>query len=157
MSARNVARPIVLDPDQRAQLQSLSTAPYFAACCGDYGSSDSHGGRRSAEYCHRRARRTESTFHQQWRRRFAEHGVEGLHDELRPGRPRTIEDDRIAKLINQTLQSKPKNATHWTTRLRRNTLRSPNQRCSESGTFLDSGLICLDHPTNHSSWLIPQH
>jgi transposase len=52
-----------------------------------------------------------------WRRRFAQYGVEGLHNELRPGRPRTIEDERIAKLVNQTLRSQPKNATHWTTRL----------------------------------------
>ena len=31
-----------------------------------------------------------------WRRRFVERGVQGLHDELRPGRPRTYEDDKVA-------------------------------------------------------------
>ena len=28
-----------------------------------------------------------------WRKRYRELGLEGLHDELRPGRPRTDEDD----------------------------------------------------------------
>lgn len=40
----------------------------------------------------------------------------GLQDELRPGRPRTCDDDRIAALINKALKSKPKGATHWTVR-----------------------------------------
>jgi len=51
-----------------------------------------------------------------WRRRYRQHGVTGLHDELRPGRPRTHDDDRIAALINKALKTKPKAATHWTVR-----------------------------------------
>jgi putative transposase len=51
-----------------------------------------------------------------WRRRFLEGGLEGLHDELRPGRPRSISDDEVAKLIDTTLQTKPKGATHWSCR-----------------------------------------
>ena len=51
-----------------------------------------------------------------WRRRFLEGGVEGLHDELRPGRPRSISDDEVANLIDTTVQTKPKNATHWSCR-----------------------------------------
>ena len=31
-----------------------------------------------------------------WRRRFRAAGIEGLHDELRPGRPRTYDDDKVA-------------------------------------------------------------
>ena len=52
-----------------------------------------------------------------WRRRFVEDGIQGLGDELRPGRPRSIGDEDIAQLIAQTLQSNPNNATHWVTRL----------------------------------------
>ena len=49
-----------------------------------------------------------------WRRRFVERRISGLHDELRPGKPRSIEDERIAVLINKTLHSKPaEGATHW--------------------------------------------
>ena len=31
-----------------------------------------------------------------WRRRFRAAGIQGLHDELRPGRPRTYDDDKVA-------------------------------------------------------------
>ena len=51
-----------------------------------------------------------------WRKRFLANRIEGLHDELRSGRPRSIEDDRIAALINETLQTKPANGTHWSVR-----------------------------------------
>lgn len=51
-----------------------------------------------------------------WRRRFLEGGITGLHDELRPGRPRTYDDERVASLINHTLQKTPDNATHWSVR-----------------------------------------
>jgi transposase len=51
-----------------------------------------------------------------WRRRFVEHRVAGLRDELRPGRPRTYGDEQVAGLINRVLRSKPKNATHWSVR-----------------------------------------
>jgi len=41
----------------------------------------------------------------------------GLYDELRPGRPRTVNDERVAELINKTLHTKPADGgTHWRTR-----------------------------------------
>jgi len=45
-----------------------------------------------------------------WRRRFAEQRVAGLHDELRPGRPRTYGVEKVAGLINRVLRSRPKKA-----------------------------------------------
>ena len=51
-----------------------------------------------------------------WRRRFLEGGVEGLHDELRSGRPRTYSDERVAGLINRALREKPRNANAWSVR-----------------------------------------
>ena len=51
-----------------------------------------------------------------WRNRFAERRLEGLVDEPRPGRPRTISDEQVEAVIIKTLESKPKNATHWSTR-----------------------------------------
>jgi putative transposase len=52
-----------------------------------------------------------------WRRRFLKDRIPGLYDELRPGRPRTIDDERIAGLIRKLLTRKPKSgATHWSTR-----------------------------------------
>lgn len=40
----------------------------------------------------------------------------GLHDELRPGRPRSHGDEAVARLINRVLHSSPKGATHWSVR-----------------------------------------
>jgi putative transposase len=52
-----------------------------------------------------------------WRRRFVQRRLQGLHDELRPGRPRSISDDRIAQLVNKTLDTKPNDgSTHWSCR-----------------------------------------
>src|ERR1700687_3314923 len=51
-----------------------------------------------------------------WRRRFLEQDVAGLHDELRPGRPRPISDERVAQLVRKTLETKPKGGTHWSIR-----------------------------------------
>jgi transposase len=52
-----------------------------------------------------------------WRARFVKHRINGLYDELRPGRPRTIEDEQVASLIRKTLNQKPKDgSTHWSVR-----------------------------------------
>jgi transposase len=51
-----------------------------------------------------------------WRRRFVEQRISGLHDELRPGRPRTYADEQVAGLINRVLRSRPQKATHWSVR-----------------------------------------
>ena len=51
-----------------------------------------------------------------WRKRYLDHGIQGLHDELKPGRPRTISDERVATLIRRTLKTKPVHGTHWTIR-----------------------------------------
>lgn len=51
-----------------------------------------------------------------WRRRFAEHRLEGLRDEPRPGTPRTLDDARIEAVIVRTLESLPPDATHWSSR-----------------------------------------
>ena len=51
-----------------------------------------------------------------WRRRYLQHRLAGLYDEIRPGRPRTIEDEQVAALLKRTLSRKPRNATHWTVR-----------------------------------------
>ena len=52
-----------------------------------------------------------------WRRRFIDLRLSGLHDELRPGKPRTINDERVAELVNTTLHTKPADgSTHWSVR-----------------------------------------
>jgi transposase len=51
-----------------------------------------------------------------WRNRFAQQRLEGLLDEPRPGRPRTITDEQVERVVITTLESAPKDATHWSTR-----------------------------------------
>ncbi|HEX6809127.1 MAG TPA: IS630 family transposase [Gemmatimonadaceae bacterium] len=51
-----------------------------------------------------------------WRRRYHAHGLAGLYDAPRAGRPRTHADETVARLLRTTLQTRPKDATHWTVR-----------------------------------------
>ena len=51
-----------------------------------------------------------------WRRRFLKARIEGLSDEPRPGRPRTLTDDQVAKVVERTLSATPADATHWSLR-----------------------------------------
>src|SRR4051794_29362560 len=51
-----------------------------------------------------------------WRTRFAEHRLEGLTDEQRPGQPRKISDAKVEEVIVKTLETTPRDATHWSTR-----------------------------------------
>ena len=48
--------------------------------------------------------------------RFVDFGIEGLYDELRSGRKRTIDEERIAQVIRDTLDTKPEGETHWSVR-----------------------------------------
>jgi transposase len=51
-----------------------------------------------------------------WRSRFVAARLEGLHDEPRPGAPRTVNDDAVELVIVKTLEETPVDATHWSTR-----------------------------------------
>lgn len=108
---------LVLTPDEQAQLQSLARsrslpaaltmrAKVILACVA--GAANSEVARRLAI--------TNATVGK-WRRRFIERRLNGLYDELRPGKPRAIDDERVAALINKTLHTKPADgATHWSVR-----------------------------------------
>ena len=52
-----------------------------------------------------------------WRGRFLEGGIAALHkDAPRPGKPRTITDRQVKRVVEMTLHQNPVNATHWSTR-----------------------------------------
>ncbi len=51
-----------------------------------------------------------------WRGRFAKDRLQGLLDEPRPGAPRKVGDAAVERLLQRTLESMPRAATHWSTR-----------------------------------------
>ena len=107
---------LVLSAEQREQLESLvrrrTTAQALALrsriilACADGGDNT-----RVAERLGVR-RQTVG----RWRLRFIQSGVDGLFDEPRPGAPRKIGDATVEKVVTLTLESQPKDATHWSTR-----------------------------------------
>ena len=107
--------PVVLTDDEKDQLPQPRQLSLLASWSGD-------GVRKSFSPAPR-ARRTprspgacrlsDATVGK-WRKRYRMQGIEGLHDELRAGRPRTHDDERVAEVINTALQTKPPDgATHW--------------------------------------------
>ena len=51
-----------------------------------------------------------------WRARFVEKRLDGLLDEPRPGAPRVITDADVERVVAHTLETSPRDATHWSTR-----------------------------------------
>lgn len=51
-----------------------------------------------------------------WRKRFSKHRLQGLFDAPRSGAGRRISDEQVRDVITRTLESKPADATHWSTR-----------------------------------------
>jgi transposase len=51
-----------------------------------------------------------------WQRRFVAKRIVGIYDEPKPGAPRRITDERIENIVVKTLESRPRGATHWSTR-----------------------------------------
>src|SRR5260370_3138515 len=51
-----------------------------------------------------------------WRQRFLDSGIDGLLDEQRPGTSRKLSDEDVERVLTLTLESKPADATHLSTR-----------------------------------------
>ena len=48
-----------------------------------------------------------------WRKRFIDKRLDGLADEPRPGHEPTITDEQVEKVVVDTLEETPDDATHW--------------------------------------------
>jgi transposase len=114
-----VAVAIVLADDEREQLQVWERRPSSAQAlalrarivlaCADAAAGESNGAIAASLGV---ARQSVT----KWRNRFATDRLDGLLDEPRPGRPRTIADADVERVITTTLETTPRNATHWSTR-----------------------------------------
>lgn len=51
-----------------------------------------------------------------WRSRFVQKRLDGLLDEVRPGTSQRLTDKEVEEVLTMTLESTPKDATHWSTR-----------------------------------------
>ena len=108
--------PIVLNDDEKSELLSIARSrslPHgvvqraqIVIACG--------GGEPNSSIAQRMGMNNKTVGKR--RHRYSELGLQSLHDELRPGRPRTYGDERVAEVINTALQTRPRNATHWSGR-----------------------------------------
>jgi len=108
---------LVLSDDERAQLSSYARSRSLPASLTArariiLSTSDGQDNSAIAE----RMQISKATVGK-WRTRFIERRLPGLYDDMRPGKPRSIDDERVAELINTTLHTKAADgATHWSVR-----------------------------------------
>jgi putative transposase len=115
----SIGRPkseLVLNEDERVQLNSLAgsrSLPHALVARANVVLWSADGVNNSEIAT--RLQWTKATVGK-WRQRFIERRLPGLYDELRAGRPRSIEDEKVAALLRRTILTKPKEGTHWSVR-----------------------------------------
>jgi transposase len=111
-----IAVEVVLSDEEREQLESWARRPKSAQALAQRSRIvlAAAEGLKNTEISRRLS--LDQTTVRKWRSRFAKDRLDGLLDEPRPGRPRTISDARVEEVILKTLESTPKDATHWSTR-----------------------------------------
>src|ERR1017187_8223852 len=94
---------LTLSDDERATLQRLALRANIILTCAQ-----GHDNKETAALlrCHQ-------TTVGKWRKRFIDMRLDGLADEPRPGREPTITDEQVEKVIVDTLEKTPDDATHW--------------------------------------------
>ena len=119
-TAMRTGRPkveLLLSDEERSQLQAFVRSRSLPAALSNrarivLSSADGEPNNAIAE----RLKLTKATVGK-WRGRFIVRRIPGLYDDVRPGKPRTIDDERVAQLIKTTLHTKPANgSTHWSVR-----------------------------------------
>jgi putative transposase len=116
MAARNVARAVALSDEQQKQLESFAASRSLPHVQVERAKIilKASSGMQNIQIAEELSTSRETVG--KWRKRFVDRGIEGLYDEFRPGRPRSIEDERLAELIRKTLETTPEGSTHWSCR-----------------------------------------
>ena len=104
MRAGRPKAELLLSDEERSQLQSFARSRSLPAALSNrahivLSSADGELNSAIAE----RLKLTKATVGK-WRLRFIERRIAGLYDDVRPGKPRTIDDERVARLVKTTLQ-----------------------------------------------------
>jgi len=112
-----VARPVILNPDQQKQLQAAAEGRRVSVRLAERarivllaaeGLQDKQIGVRLG---------IDRITAAHWRRRYLAQGYEGLRkDAPRSGRPRTVTAAKVQQIVRRTTETKPANATQWSTR-----------------------------------------
>ncbi len=112
----NVASRIELSDDERVQLEAWSRRRTSAQALAQRSRIVllAAEGLKNTEIAERLG--TGRPMITKWRNRFGEHRLDGLIDEPRPGRPRTVTDEQVEAVVVKTLETTPTDATHWSTR-----------------------------------------
>ena len=114
--AGRIAAEVVLSKDEREQLKAFAHARSLAHAQVVRARIVLMAADRLTNTVIAQKLRTSRETVGKWRRRYLERGIEGIYDEVRPGRPRSYDDEQVAELIQRTLDSTPEGATHWSTR-----------------------------------------
>ena len=109
--------PLVLDEDTRAELERVVRAPTSAqrdamrariVLLSAEGHTNKDVGKMLGVHGHTVGK---------WRKRFIAYGIPGLTDAPRLKEPLRLSDKKVTQIVRATLETKPRGATHWSTRL----------------------------------------
>jgi transposase len=112
-----VARPVILNSEQRQQLEQQSRARSLPARQVERARVvlRAADGWQDKDIASELGITPEKAA--RWRNRFLNGGLAALQkDAPRPGRPRTVAADKVQEIVHKTTQEKPTAATHWSTR-----------------------------------------
>jgi transposase len=107
---------LVLNDDERVRLMALAARRKSAQALAQRARIVLRCGEGLSNTAVAQAERVSAETVGKWRARFVAHRLAGLDDAARSGAPRKITDAHVERVITRTLESKPKHATHWSTR-----------------------------------------
>ena len=116
MSIGRPLKPLTLQPEERTQLELMARRPKTDQRTAQRARIvlDCAGGLSNSAVAAKRGVTIPTVG--KWRERFLEGRWGALGDAPRSGQPRTLTDAQVAAVSTRTWETRPRNATHWSTR-----------------------------------------